>query len=520
MNRTLMNRWRPAFPFLLASLAIPAFSQLSYQGCADVTAKDFTMVTLASNATDPTLQEPIKMALDKNAQGNVDVYFTQRYGQVRKYDGTSHATTTLMNLAYGADSIDPANSEGLIGIALDPGFQTNKWIYLFIGIKDTWRLSRFTLSGDKIAPASERPILRIATGNSKKHVAGAIRFDWDGNLWMTVADDESKFTASNTAEMRGKILRIKPRPFADSQSPTPGLGSTYDVPAGNLFAPGTAKTLPEIYVMGVRNPYSIALDPVRKGVAWGDVGPDNFSGSSTDPAQFTEEHNYTTKPGNFGWPYWAGNNIQLDPGGGTPQQPANGLPPAIPAINPFARAAAITGPIYYYDGANPSTVKFPPHFNGAWLVGDLNRSWVDAIALNAAGTTILSKQRIIPEGGGLTNPLDMLMGSDGALYVVNYAGYRTTSSKTGLIRVEYRGACHPTTGLLSAVPLPGMDLHGLELTVSGPSACEARDPSGRLEWSRKDEGALQLDLRKFLRPGLHLITVSTAAGKFAAKVVR
>jgi cytochrome c len=92
--------------------------------------------------------------------------------------------------------------------------------------------------------------------------------------------------------LRGKILRIHPKP-----------DGTYSIPEGNLFPPGTDKTRPEIYIMGCRNPYSLTLDPVRKAVTWGDIGPDGKGQ--------TEEHNFATKPGNYGYPYFAGNNILL-----------------------------------------------------------------------------------------------------------------------------------------------------------------------------------------------------------------
>lgn len=517
---------------LLALAAFPAAAQFDYSGCDPVKASDFTVVPLVTNSTDSDTREPIMMALNTSAQGNVDVYFTQRYGKVRRYNGDTRTVTTLMDFAYGPDSIDGANSEGLIGIALDPGFKSNGWIYLFIGIERVWRVSRFTLAGNRIDRASERVILRIATENSRKHVAGALRFDWDGNLWATVADNESRFTAANTSTLLGKIIRIKPRPFPDSQSPAPGAGSTYDIPEGNLFPPGTSGALPEIYVMGVRNPYSIALDPVRKGVAWGDVGPDNFSGSTTNPAQFTEEHNFTTKPGNFGWPYWAGNNIQLESGGGSPSSPVNSrndgglrnLPPAIPAINPFARACAITGPVYYFDRSNPSTIKFPPHFDGAWFVSDLNRSWVDALALNPAGTAVQGSLRIIGYNSGqLNNPMALEFGSDGALYVVNYHGYRTFGARTGLMRIEYRGNCRVP---VASGPLTrrGVDVEvagtAVRIGLEGRSIIEVRDPSGRLAWRGESQGPMRRDLGPVLKPGLHILTVTHPSGRFTAKMVR
>lgn len=517
---------------LLAAACPPApLAQFSHPGCGGVAASEFAVVPLATNSAYPDLREPMKLALHAGPGGGVDVYFIQRYGMVRRYNGDARTVTTLLDLAYGADSIDAANSEGLIGMALDPGFRGNGWIYLFIGIEGAWRLSRFTLSGDRIQRASERVILRITTGSSRKHVAGPLRFDSEGNLWVGVADNENRFAAANTHSLLGKILRIRPRPFPDSQTPQPGPGSTYDVPAGNLFAAGTAGARPEIYVMGVRNPYSLAWDPSRKALAWGDVGPDNFSGQSTNPKQFTEEHNFTRRPGNFGWPYWAGNNIPLESGGGTPEAPVNNrgdndglksLPPATPAIHPFARAAAITGPVYAYDGTSASTVKFPPHFHGAWFVADFNRSWVEAKALDPAGERILGTLRIVAAAGGLNNPGDMDFGADGALYVVNYFGYRTFSARTGIMRIEYRGSCRPVS-LEAGRPLqPRAYLRDgrLVLRESAPARVELRSLDGCLEWQAALRGPGPHALPASLPAGLHFLSVESPAGRFTQKVVR
>lgn len=514
---------------LCAAMALPVPAQLTYNDCPPVQASDFTVVPLILKSGDPDMREPQKMALRTTAAGNVDVYFTQRFGEVRLFKGDSKTVVTLVDFALDSQ-IDAENSEGLVGIALDPAFATNGWIYLYFAIGSDWRVSRYTVAGEKISPASEKVILKITTGGDSKHMAGALRFDWDGNLWITVADNENKAEAANTNSFLGKIIRIKPRPFADSQTPAPGKGSTYDIPTGNLFPEGTASALPEIYVMGSRNPYSIALDPVRKGVAWGDVGPDNFSGSSTKPTEFTEEHNFTTKPGFFGWPYWAGNNISLSSGGSLESPNGSGsglktLPPAIPAIHPFARACAITGPIYYFDAANPSAIKFPPHFDGAWLLSDFNRSWLDVAPLNAAGTQITGTPlRIIGyESGVLVNPMDMQFGSDGALYVVNYNGYRSTASKTGLMRIEYRGACHvPVSSRPFPRPQIGATFAGgvVDVDLQGRIVAEVRDLAGRLAWRRESMGPFRVDLRERLDPGVHVLTLAYPGGRMTFKSVR
>ena len=430
---------------LIPCLAVSSFADFTYPGCSDMTGNDFTISTLVSNSTDTTIKEPSKMALFTNAQGNVDVYFVQRYGKVRKYDGTAKTLSLVGNFNFGSGSSmtdttqiyngSASSSEGLQGIALDPNFNTNHWMYLYFVMKSVWRITRYTVNNNTLDMNSGKTILRFTHTSFGQHAGSALRFDPDGNLWITVADDGGTnwpadqtvpYQAANSNKYFGKILRIKPRPIADATpAPAPGLGSTYDVPAGNLrqsfFSIGgpagqdTNKILPEIYVMGNRNPYSIALDTVRKGMAWGDVGPDSYGGTQPD-SLWTEELNFTTQPGFFGWPLWAGKKTPMPTAGwsgytaqppssnggvgGTISAPVNNrtdntgitnLPPAQPAIINYVKNCAITGPIYYYNAASTSTVKFPPHLSGKWFVGDFNASWINAVELNPAGTAVLRR---------------------------------------------------------------------------------------------------------------------------------
>lgn len=516
----------------LLFLTTGAFAQFSHPGCDTVLTSDFTAVTLVSNATQTSVTEPMKLALHQNAQGHVDVYFTQRAGLVRRYNGANGTLTDLLQLT---PFISGGNSEGVNGIALDPAFATNGWIYLFVGSQTVWSISRYTLSGNSINPASQREILRITTATSRRHATGALRFDQEGNLWVSVADNEEPYSAANTNSYQGKILRIKPRPFPDAQTPTPGIGSTYDIPPGNLFAPNTARTLPEIYAMGVRNPFTLSVDTVRKAVTWGDVGPDVFSVGSTNTREWTEEHNFTTVPGNFGSPYWAGNQITVTSGGGTPQSPVNNhstntgltsLPPAIAPLNGYARDCAITGPVYYHNNASNSSYRFPPHFHGAWFVADFNRSYIRAIALNAAGTQMIGAPFTVMSGLPLDDPMDLDMGPDGALYVINYAGYRTTTARTGILRIEYRGSCKSTVNLAEqAAPAPteaGMVFDGRQLRVTskGHHFAMVRDLAGRMIWRGQGSGEAVYDLGAMAAKGLLVLEATTSTGTFRTKFVR
>jgi cytochrome c len=592
-----------------AQLTAPTPSTLTYADCPNLQASDFVAVQLVRRGSGGTLDsatnEPLKMALDLNAQGNVDVYFVQRYGAIRRYNGTTQTTQTLGNLAFtGGTSLTDTNqvcfgcasntgtfnsSEGLMGIALDPSFKTNGWVYLYTTIKSVWRVTRYKLTGNLLDMTSGKVIWRVTHPSFSQHMGGVIRFDGSGNLWISVSDNAStgnttapyapdlRYLAANTNSPFGKIMRIKPRALPDGQAaPAAGPGSTYDIPDGNLRnqflqvggrpSQDTNKILPEIYVMGTRNAYTLALDSVRGAVAWGDVGPDQYTANSTNAAQQSEEFNFTKKPGFFGYPYWVGGyqgGITLTnapvPSGSTKAVPftnyssstvshtgVDTLPPAIPSIAPYGKACAVTGPVYYYNPASTSTVKFPPHFHGAWFVGDFNLSWIDALRLNAGSDSVVQRMRAfvgssnslasgylstvastsLASGNGL---LELLMGPDGALYVLHYGGYRTNTAATGIFRIEYRGTCKPTALPIafqrerSGSSLARIEGRMLHVTGFGTHRVELRDASGRLVWTRSGRNAADYDLSLVgsgsNAPALRVLSVTSAGERFVRKLV-
>lgn len=518
-----MPRFQSAFLFLAAALLIacPAMGAFSYPGCPDVADTDFKSVTLFSHALDAPTDEPLKMAFDMDAQGKVDVYFVQRHGLLRKYVG---ATGKVVNVHrfHPPDQV----SDGLLSLALDPGFKDNGWIYLYTTSALDWRVVRYTLRGEVLDSATEKVILKIPSKRSTVHTGGGMSFDWDGNLVVNTADNALEWPSASSFDLRGKILRVKPRPLPDAAAPpAAGPGVTYDIPPGNLFPPGTPKTKTEIFVMGTRNPYTLTLDPVRKGITWGDVGPD-MGGE-------TEEHNFTTRPGNFGYPYFAGDNIRLG-GAGTadkPVFPAAGdtalseIPPAIPAINPYRRAIAMTGPVYYYDRNLRSSVKFPPHFDGVWFVSDFGGGYFDAVVLDGKGDRILRKERVL-RNIRLDRPLDFQMGPDGALYVVNYAGSRSTTSATGILRIEYTGTCRPEAQVMvgrAAQGRAGMDLvvtdRAILLGAAGPHIVRLLDPMGRLAAFHMGDGPAAYPLAAVGKPGIYWLKASAGGARISRKIV-
>src|SRR6478752_8098666 len=114
---------------------------------------------------------------------------------------------------------------------------------------------------------------------------------------------DSRRGAGNTNDLRGKILRI-----------TVQDDGTYTIPEGNLFPVGTEKTRPEIFVMGVRNPFKIDVDPETNSLSWGDYGPDATKAvaetAGRGPMGFVEWNVVgLDDPHNAGWPFVTGDNV-------------------------------------------------------------------------------------------------------------------------------------------------------------------------------------------------------------------
>src|SRR5690606_21805468 len=115
--------------------------------------------------------------------------------------------------------------------------------------------------------------------------------DLYGAVNETKVNYNSLRTAGNTNHLSGKVLRIRPLPVPDGQTPAPGPGSTYAVPAGNFAehyqsamgwtAADLEKVRPEIYAMGFRNPFSLNIDYNTGLILEGELGP-QATRASTD----------------------------------------------------------------------------------------------------------------------------------------------------------------------------------------------------------------------------------------------
>jgi glucose/arabinose dehydrogenase/PKD repeat protein len=510
---------------LTATTAPPA------EAAVPVNPADYQQVTLARG--EPEVGEPMSLAVLPDRS----VLHTARNGTLRRTDAAG--TTTVI----GTIPVYTHDEEGLQGVGVDPGFATNRAIYLyyspplstpagdapgnasdFSAWKGYLRLSRFTLNSDfSLNAASEREVLRVNTDRGLCcHVGGDIDFDAAGNLYLSTGDDTNPFasdgyspidesanrnpgydarrSAGNSNDLRGKILRIKV-----------AADGTYTVPSGNLFAPGTANTRPEIYAMGFRNPFRISVDKPTGTVWVGDYGPDAGSSSSSRGPSGQVEFDRVTAPGNFGWPYCTGTNTSAEtynqftfPSGpsGAKFDCAGGptntsrwntgiakLPPAQPAWIRYGGDAGtpaefgggsespMAGPVYRYDAANPSTTKFPSVWNGQFFATEFGRGWIKPIAVQSSGAP--GEISSFPWTG--KQVMDSAFGPDGSYYLLDYGtGYFNGDANSALYRFDYTaGANRAPTAVASANKTSG----AAPLAVTFSSAGSSDPEGGALTYS-------------------------------------
>ncbi|MFJ4709128.1 ThuA domain-containing protein [Streptomyces anulatus] len=443
------------------------------------------------------LADPFELAVAPDRR----VFFAQRTGKLKVIDQETMKVSTALDFAYTPEMT--SQSDGLLGLTLDPGFAQNNWLYLLYSDKVEKRLnlSRFTADGNTVDPASEKRLLTVPTlrgeGRANSHMAGSLTFDKDGNLYAATGDNTDPFasdgftpidegegrrawdaqmTAGNTNDLRGKVLRI-----------TPEDDGTYSVPEGNLFAPGTEKTRPEIYAMGMRNPFRITTDPLSGALMVADYGPDARVAKADRGPEGTVEYTRITEAGNFGWPYCVGNNTpfndydfatktsgpKFDCSALVNDSPNNTglreLPPAEPATVWYAYSASaefpevgtggggpMGGPVYDYDPDNTYRTKFPEYFEGKAFNYELTRRWFKTFSFQSEDQTFTDPRFDPVKTGDLQSvngifedmewnqPFDADFGPDGAMYVIDFGlgsgtGRGGSNEGAGIYRIDYVG---------------------------------------------------------------------------------
>jgi PKD repeat protein/glucose/arabinose dehydrogenase len=508
----------------------------------------FDKVTLDDNT-----ENPMEIAV---APGG-NVYIVELAGKVKYYDAATGAIRVV-----GTIPVHRGNENGLLGIALDPNFATNKWMYLFYSAPspEEQHVSRFTVGANgNIDMSSEKVLLKIPHQRIVCcHSAGSMTFGPGGLLHISTGDDtehsqsqgynpidddvirnnpgdnpdadrayDARRTSGNTNDLRGKILRIKPE-----------SDGTYSIPPGNLFPPfesDPAKTKPEIYTMGHRNPFRIQVDQETGWVYNGEVGPDAGGENANRGPRGYDELNQIRQAGNMGWPYCIADNkayrdwtfpngpageafdcaggptntsnyntgLGKTPGAtsallwwpytsGNPPEYPNNIPGGFPwatgptRIPPGSGRTAIAGPIYHHTAGGADT-KLPAYYDDQVFFADWSRDWISTMRLDANGKP--AEIREFMPNADFRHPQDIEMGPDGRLYVLewgrdfNYAG-SGINPDSGLYRIDYVKGSRTPVAKASADKDSGVTPLSVKFSSAG-----SEDPDGdplTYEWDFGD----------------------------------
>ncbi len=525
----------------------------------------FTKVVLGEK-----FEEPVELAVLPDER----VLFIERRGYLNLYTPATRSVRRIATIPVSTKYADSSQAEdGLLGLAADPGFATNGWIYMYYspaGPEPKNVLARYRMIGDSLDVASRKLLLEVKVQRDKCcHTGGSIAFDGKGNLYLSTGDNSNPFaigyapiderpgrspwdaqkSSANTNDLRGKIIRIHPEP-----------DGTYTIPEGNLFPPGTAKTRPEIYTMGHRNPYRMSVDSRTGYVYWGEVGPDAGADSVGRGPRGYDEINQARLAGNFGWPHFVGDNkayfrttfvdsvtvtagAQFDPAQPVNSSPNNTglteLPPARGAMiwYPYAPSpefpvvgtggrTAMAGPVFHRDELRVAARPFPQWYDGKLFIYEWMRGWIIAVTMDAKGD-VVSMERFMPSQK-FANPIDMQFGPNGDLYVLEYGtAWFQGNDDARLVRIEYNAGNRKPI-VAAAVDTPAGALP-LRVGLSSAGTHDLDEDALRYVWTitRRGDTVLTRLIEPnpsftFTRPGEYTasLTVIDPHGAFSTAAVK
>lgn len=503
--------------FLACSLSVSADSYLNWQKNPDAAKtpnsvdskvdpnapkKEHFKVDLLS----PELSEPIEFCMLPTGK----ILICERTGALKEYDLETKET----KLVYTLDCVQNpkksyATENGFIGIAADPNFAENNYVYFYYSVpskhlseiledeKFAWakddaqanaakevnhsnRLSRFTYKNGKIDQASEVKIIDVPTDRYGRtcHEAGSIAFGPEGYLYLATGDNTNPFgkdaspmdtikekdarrSAGNTNDLRGAVLRLKIN--ADG---------SYSIPEGNLFKPGTPKTKPEIYAKGARNPYRITVNQKTGTLYWGEVSPDKKPTG--------EEINQAKKAGYYGWPFVIGPNLRflypdntlVDPNNIINNSPLNtGMTKLPKPVDPFFhynRSCAIIGEVFHHE-TNQSPNGFPAYYDNCLFFADWNKGWIKLIRMDENENNLGVEDFVINHKFKY-KPIDFFF-HKGELYVLEFGNGWFGTKGGRMSKISFNQSFNTVATADSDFRINGMNVHHKGTKLIQKSTC-------------------------------------------------
>lgn len=382
------------------------------------------LVTAVSAPTDVTFTPDGRMLV------------TSQSGTLRVYNPQTGALLATA-LTFPSSQICSNSERGLLGVAVDPAFASNGFIYLYYTHANVAgdcstaqpitpstpsnRVSRFTMTGNTATLASEVVLIDKMPSPAGNHNAGEVGFGKDGYLYISIGDGgcdwqgDSGCAGANDASrdqhvLTGKILRI-----------AVNANGTTSIPATNPFqGAGTARcnTGPttagnkcqETFAWGLRNPFRFAFDPnaATTRLFINDVGQNA-----------REEIDLGQAGADYGWPCREGTIANSTTGQCNPAPPG-----MVGPIYDYGRGgvigtsangcASITGGAFVPNGV------WPANYDGAYLFADYVCGWIFRLP---PATPLTAANFATNLGGSSATSLSFgPFGPTQALYYTTYAG--------------------------------------------------------------------------------------------------
>lgn len=297
------------------------------------------------------------------------------------------AARQLLTTPFHTFSVDSQGERGLLGVAFDPDFANNHFVYVYYTVPSPAhnRISRLVANGD-VSTGAETVLFDLPNlSGATNHNGGALHFGSDGKLYVGVGDNANGANAQSTTTVLGKMLR---------------LNSDGTVPSDNPFVTTRSGQARAVWADGLRNPYTFAVQPGTGLIHINDVGQITW-----------EEIDVGAAGANYGWPGSEGpDNIGAGITAPIFSYKHSAANPAGSGPGGFITGFALSGGAFY-----PSTGPFPAAYRGSYFFADYVSGWIARLDL-ANGNAAYAF------GSIAGSPVDMLVGADGALYVLAHEG--------------------------------------------------------------------------------------------------
>jgi glucose/arabinose dehydrogenase len=305
------------------------------------------------------------------------VFVTEQKGNVRVVKNGVTLPTPFAQLDAASNG-----ERGADGIAVDPDFTTNHYVYVYYTAKAPRvhnRVVRFTADGDVAAAGSQTTIFEVDNldPGSYIHNGGAMHFGPDGKLYVATGENGNGANAQSLNTTLGKILRLNPD------------GS---IPADNPFYAQTTGNNRAIWALGLRNPFTFDIERDTGRTFVDDVGEATW-----------EEVNQATAGANFGWPRAEG------PGATDPRFTAPLFTYNHNRGDPTG--CAIAGGTFYDAPADAASL-FPAEYAGDYFFADACQGWVWRLDRDTNAAS--------PFVSGIQPAFGLSTGPDGSMYYVAF----------------------------------------------------------------------------------------------------